>query len=115
MVATLKMPMRLVADSGAERRMFPRREANGHVQGVRLDHSITAHRQPQLSLMLRDISLGGISAITRTPLQRGERLSVFFPPQGSRRAWDAYGRVVRCDPSAMGYRIALEFDPLPAA
>jgi hypothetical protein len=49
------------------------------------------------------------------PLQKGERLSVFFPPQGVNRGWDAYGRVVRCEPSALGYRVAVEFDPLPAA
>jgi hypothetical protein len=42
-------------------------------------------------------------------------VSVFFPPQGASRGWDAYGRVIRCEPSGMGYRIAVEFDPLPAA
>ena len=28
---------------------------------------------------------------------------------------NAYGRVIRCEPSALGYRLAMEFDPLPAA
>jgi hypothetical protein len=115
MVATLKMPMRLEGESGAERRMFPRRETNLRIQGTRLDHSISAHRQPQLSLTLRDVSLGGLSAITSAPLDRGERLSVYFPPDGTRRGWDAYGRVLRCDLSGAGYRVAVEFDPLPAA
>ena len=115
MVATLKMPMQLVPDSGAERRMFPRKEVTAQVHGVRLDHSISAHRQPQLSLTLRDVSLGGLSAITSAPLDRGERLSVYFPPDGTRRGWDAYGRVLRCDLSGAGYRVAVEFDPLPAA
>jgi hypothetical protein len=31
------------------------------------------------------------------------------------RGWDAYGRVVRCDASTFGYRVAVEFDTLPAA
>jgi hypothetical protein len=31
------------------------------------------------------------------------------------RGWDAVGRVLRCDPSGLGYRVAVEFDPLPAA
>ncbi len=56
-----------------------------------------------------------LSAITQTPLEKGERVSVFFPPQGINRGWDAYGKVIRCDASTMGYRVAMEFDPLPAA
>ncbi len=128
MVALFKQPqtemkaphMRLVRDDmmkldGAERRVFPRKEVNGHVEGRRIEHTITARQNPRLSLTLRDISLGGISALSDTVLTHGERISVFFPPQGSRRGWDAYGRVVRCQPSGMGYRIGVEFDPIPAA
>ena len=117
----MKAPhMRLVKDDmmkldGAERRIFPRKEVNGHIEGRRIDHTITARQNPRLSLTLRDISLGGISAISDTALGHGERISVFFPPQGSRRGWDAYGRIVRCTPSGMGYRIGVEFDPIPAA
>ncbi len=117
----MKSPhMRLVRDDmmkldGAERRVFPRKEVNGHVEGRRIDHTITARQNPRVSLTLRDISLGGISALSDTALGHGERISVFFPPQGSRRGWDAYGRIVRCQPSGMGYRIGVEFDPIPAA
>jgi hypothetical protein len=95
--------------------MFPRKEIQARVEGKRMDHSIAAHLQPHLSLSLRDLSFGGLSALSQTPLERGERLTVFFPPQGNNRGWDAYGRVLRCEPSSMGYRIAVEFDPLPAA
>jgi hypothetical protein len=123
MVAMLKMPgnLRLPVDSangdkqGAERRIFPRKELSTCVQGVRIDHTIPAHREPHLSLVLRDISVGGLSALSPTELQSGERLGVFFPPESGRVGWDAYGRVVRCEPSAMGYRVALEFDLLQAA
>ena len=115
MVALLKMPMRIGPETGAERRIFPRKEIHVRVEGKRLDHSIVAHTQPQLSLALRDLSFGGLSAISQTPITRGERLTVFFPPQGTNRGWDAYGRVLRCDASSLGYRIAVEFDPLPAA
>ena len=109
MVALMKMPV------GAERRMFPRKEITAKVEGLRLDHSIDARQQPQLSFNLRDLSIGGLSAISPTPVNRGERLTVFFPPQGPSRGWDAYGRVIRCDPSGAGYRVAVAFDPLPAA
>ena len=117
MVALLKMPNRRIGPEpvGAERRIFPRKEVHTRVEGRRLDHSIMAHRQPQVSLYLRDLSLGGVSALSQIPLNRGERVTIFFPPQGPSRGWDAYGRVLRCEPSGMGYRVAVEFDTLPAA
>lgn len=127
MSATLKMPtmkmpdfMRLVGSDeteaqGAERRIFPRKEMQARVQGKRLDHTIPARREPFLNLSLRDVSMGGLSAISQTPVESGERVSVFFPPEGIQRGWDAFGRVIRCQPGTFGYRIAVEFDPLPMA
>jgi hypothetical protein len=120
MVALLSNPMSIGSSmsgegSGAERRMFPRKEVNARIESKRLDNTIEALREPMLSLHLRDLSLGGLSAISATPVARGERISVFFPPQGPARGWDAYGRVIRCEPSSMGYRLAVAFDPLPAA
>ncbi len=98
------------------RRMFPRKPVRGEAQGHRLDHSLEALRRPCLRLELRDLSLGGVSAVSDQPLERGERLSVAFPAMSMQQpGWDAYGRVVRCDPSATGWRVAVAFDPLPAA
>jgi PilZ domain len=111
MVAVLKMP----ALSGAERRVFPRREVRGEAAGMRIDHDLAALRDPQLRLALRDVSFGGCSALSQGPLNPGERLSIMFPGQGGSAPWDARGRVLRCDASAMGYRIAVQFDPLLAA
>jgi len=115
MVAVLKMPTRFTEEATAERRMFPRKECHARVEGKRHDNTIQARQQPHLSLALRDLSLGGLSAISNIALEAGERLTVFFPPQGPNRGWDAYGRVIRCDPSSFGFRLAVEFDPLPAA
>lgn len=117
MVALLKMPNRFTAaaDKGAERRAFPRKEVHVRVEGRRMDHTITACKMPHVSLALRDLSVGGLSAISDTPLQAGERVTVFFPPNGPMRGWDAYGRIIRCEPSTFGYRVAVEFDALPAA
>lgn len=124
MVAVLKMPTPYASavagyigpeKSGAERRVFPRREVHCHVEGQRIDHTVEARQNPHLSLALRDLSLGGLSAISSQPIKKGERLNVFFPPQGTKRGWDAQGRVIRCEPSGIGYRLAVEFDPLPAA
>ena len=113
MVALLKMPAPFLKPD--ERRNFPRKDIQARVEGKRLDHSIPARQQPHVSLSLRDLSLGGLSAISEMPLGAGERVAVFFPPQGPSRGWDAYGRVIRCDPSSLGFRIAVEFDPLPMA
>ena len=104
-----------VIENPADRRMFPRKELSASIEGRRLDHTIDARRDPNLTLHLRDLSLGGLSALTEVPLNRGERVSVFFPPQGPSRGWDAFGKVIRCEPSSLGYRLAVEFDPLPMA
>ena len=55
---------------------------------------------PHVSLSLRDLSFGGLSAMSEQPMEAGERVAVFFPPQGGIRGWDAYGRIIRCDPAA---------------
>jgi len=114
MVALMKMPSNYETNVD-ERRVFPRMEIHARVEGQRVDHSLKAYRDPHLALSLRDLSVGGLSAISQTPLDAGERLTVFFPPQGASRGWDAFGRVLRCEPSGLGYRVAVEFDPLPAA
>jgi hypothetical protein len=98
-----------------ERRMFPRRETTQAVVGRRLDHSVVARRQPVLELSLRDVSVGGLSAVTGTPLTPGERIAVAFPPEGLRLGWDARGRVIRCEPTMDGYRVAVEFESTPSA
>ena len=105
----------LATARGLERRVFPRKEVRAQVDGRRLDHTLSALRQPQLKLMLHDLSCGGLCALSDAPLAPGERVSVFVPPNGVSGGWNAYGRVVRCNPSGMGYRVAVEFDPLPAA
>jgi hypothetical protein len=126
MVALLKTPPQMAiagsiepAKQGAERRMFPRRELHARVEGKRIDHSLTALRQPHLEMALRDLSVGGLSAISTSPLMKGERLSVSFPAQSAagrlHAGWDAVGRVIRCEPSVLGYRVAVEFESVPAA
>ncbi len=116
--------MRLVDDTikpdfleptGAERRIFPRKEVRSRIQGKRLDHSIPARREPFLNLSLRDVSAGGLSAISQNPVHSGERISVSFPPEGIHRGWDAFARVIRCEPVGVGYRIACEFEPTSMA
>ena len=84
-------------------------------EAMRLDHTIPALRAPRLNLRLRDVSTDGISAISDRPVATGEHVGICFSAQANQRPWDVYGRVVRCEPSKSGYRVAVEFDPLPAA
>jgi hypothetical protein len=115
MSVLFKMPKPLSSLSADEKRVFPRKEVHADIEANRTDHTIRAHREPKVTMALRDLSLGGMSAISPTPLSSGEKLTVFFPPLGTLGGWDAVGRVIRCNPSAMGYRIAVEFDPVAMA
>ena len=56
---------------------------------------IATQPSPRLMMALRDLSLGGLSAICDRPVDRGEHLSVTFPASGMLRGWDAFGRVHR--------------------
>ncbi|HTW93601.1 MAG TPA: PilZ domain-containing protein [Tepidisphaeraceae bacterium] len=115
MVAVLKMPRQQSAEYWAERRNFPRKPMNAVVQGNRVDHTIDARQNPRLRLTLRDLSLGGLSAVSDLPVAMGERLTVTFPANDRTHPWDAFGTVLRCEQTGTGYRLAMEFDPLPAA
>ncbi len=114
MVALLRIPVESGQDH-SERRLFPRRPIRLSVEALRLDHSIEARRQPRVRFDLENISAGGVLAFSRSPLSPGERVSMQFPADSEHMGWDAYGRVVRCQPSALGYKVAVEFDLLPAA
>lgn len=114
MVALLKIPVEAGQDH-TERRLFPRRPIRLSVDALRLDHSVEARRQPCVRFELENISAGGVLAFSESPLSPGERLNVHFPTSSQHMGWDAYGRVVRCQPGALGYKVAVEFDLLPAA
>lgn len=115
MVALLKMPSVPSPRKGIERRLFVRREVHLTVMGRRLDLPILSRRFPTLRMHLRDLSVGGASALVDEPLNEGERLTLTLPAGDDTPSWDACGRILRCEPSSTEYRIAIAFDPLPAA
>jgi hypothetical protein len=105
-----------IGPSQIDRRIFPRREMSLRIGGRRLDHSVRARQEPALNLNVRDVSVGGLRAISQARLDIGERVAVFFPPNGAGRGWDAYGRVLRSAPAGgAGCEVAVEFEMLPAA
>lgn len=118
MVALVRQPVdgRSEVEEANDRRIFSRRKIRASAECRRLDHSLPALRQPRLTLDVRDVSLNGVSALCDVPLMRGEHLGIRFSPETGLPGWGTVGRVVRCEPSGLGgYRVALEFDPLPAA
>lgn len=88
-----------------DRRMFRRVPASGSVPGER----VSRQRTP-LQLELRDLSVGGVSGWSNVPLSRGERLVLSFPPAGRNPGRNTSGKVVRAEPTATGYAVAIEFD-----
>jgi hypothetical protein len=118
MVALAPETLRIADDHDEaiyDRRIFPRIARPLCVEAHRLDHSLSALRNRRLQLAVREISLNGMSALSDHPMHAGEHISATFPPHDGRPAFFAFGRVIRCEPSATGYRVAVEFDPLPAA
>lgn len=112
--ARREAPVRL-AQPKIERRVFPRKPCNDPVQVRRLDHTVMARQNPHLSMQLRDVSVGGCCALSDQPISAGERLTIALPAKGIGGGWHAFGKVIRCTPSATGWRVAVEFDALPAA
>src|SRR4029079_11699284 len=76
MIALLKLVDENDIGSGAERRVFPRKEVQGEALGRRLEHSLAALRQPVLKMSLRDVSAGGLCALSDTPIPAGERVTI---------------------------------------
>ena len=97
-----------------DRRDFPRRRLSMHVQGLRLDHTLYAKREPVVHLTICDVSSGGLCAISQSPLAVGEHVAVFFPPEGTSRGWDAHGRVLRVEAQRLGWRIGVSFEDVAA-
>jgi hypothetical protein len=116
MVAMLENPSRMkLVPAGAERRMFARREDHRRILARRMDHSLDARRQPDLFLAMNDLSIGGVGAISDVALKPGEHVAVFVAGNDRGASWHMPGQVVRCQPSATGYRLGIAFDMMPAA
>src|SRR4029453_15154936 len=82
MIALLKLVDENDAASGAERRVFPRKEVQGEAVGRRVDHSLAALRQPVLRMSLRDVSAGGLWGLSDPPIPAGGGLRTPGPGRG---------------------------------
>jgi hypothetical protein len=85
------------------------------VDGRRLDHSLCARREPRARLIVHAYDCDHAAGTSDIPLLVGEHMMLRFPARAGRLAWNAFGRVVACEAHADGYRVTIDFDPLPAA
>lgn len=116
MVAILENPSRLkLTPANQDRRMFTRKVDHRAITARRLDHTIQALRNPDLTLAMNDLSIGGVGAVSDMALEAGERIAVFVAGNDRSSSWYMQGRVARCEPSGTGYRIGIAFDSMPAA
>lgn len=100
--------------------LFPNRDAQTdgdelRVDGRRLDHSLCARREPRARLIVREYDCDHAAGTSDIPLLFGEHMMLRFPARAGRMAWNAFGRVVACEADDEGYRVTIDFDPLPAA
>lgn len=103
-----------IEDYQPERRRHLRMRVRLLAEARRLDNTLNAQRMPKFGLTILDLSNGGISAISRQPVQEGERLLIHLPPEaGSPKR--VFGRVVRCAARRDGWDLAIRFDLCPAA
>lgn len=87
-----------------ERRRQPRWKTGGRVTVVNYgDDSAGQEANKQIgSVQLYDMSAAGVGAWSQQRVPVGSRIAVFFPPHGSQRGFDRYGKVVRCEPDGNG-------------
>ncbi len=106
-----------------DRRRGDRHPIGGAVTALRRDRDVRVMRQPVCSLQMRNLSHGGLSAISNTQLLPNERISVFIPSHGGDGGQEIEGQVLRCTPltttedSAYGcaYEVAIRFDRVALA
>lgn len=106
-----------------DRRRGDRHPVGGSATGMRRDHDVRAFERPVCSLQMRNLSHGGLAAISDTQLMPHERISVFIPAHGGDGGQELHGHVLRCisltkaESTAYGsaYDVAIRFDAIKAA
>ncbi len=92
-----------------DRRLAVRRPVSGHVTAVRREQREDGAHNRICALNLVDMSNFGLGAFCQEPIPEGTAITVFFPPHGPDRGFDAYGQVLRCEAAEGRYRIGIRF------
>ena len=93
-----------------ERRTAHRKPVNNRVTALVLIPSEDSTRNRICSLFLRDMSDTGIGAVSVDPVPLNSQITMFFPPHGSERGFDLYGKVVWTRRSSDGFELGLALD-----
>jgi hypothetical protein len=99
----------------ADRRSSGRSKFHMRAKGERTDNTVHARRNPHVALSVQDFSVGGIAAVADQPMECGEHVALYFPPFGTGRGCDRYGKIVRCELHGKRYDIGIRFDRAVAA
>jgi hypothetical protein len=113
--APLERTLKIEDAIALERRRNQRIKLRIRTEARRMDNSLHAQRNPKLSLTIIDVSEGGLSAISRSPVEAGERLLILFPDDCAPIGGRVFGKVIRCKATAEGWKLAMRFDITPAA
>ena len=94
-----------------ERRQRPRWSTSGRVTVLQYGRDADEDTQRRIgSLQLVDMSSDGVGAWSAEPIGEGTKLGVFFPPNGSQKGFDLFGKVVRCVAREQGYDIGVQLE-----
>lgn len=93
-----------------ERRDTDRKSISGRVTVIEAWGEAESQQNKIASLTLKDISDGGLGAISQEPIPLKTRVTVFIPPHGPERGYDLYGQVVWCARGDKGYEVGVKLD-----
>lgn len=114
--------IRFDAKKASDSLRFERRRADRHAVAGRVT-SLQYFGKPGpqqhrkiASLQLVNISDTGVCVLSQEPLEVDAAMTIFFPPHGPDRGFDAIGHVVRCvKRDDNHHELGIRFDYLPAA
>ena len=99
-----------------ERRRFKRFVLPMHVTAVRRPAGDPSSAAQVMSLLVCDMSRGGLCCLSDDALSEAEELTLFIPPRGGRGGRDVRCSVTRCEAAESRFRLGLMFrDPLGEA
>lgn len=93
-----------------ERRYAHRRPISGRVTAVVKIGEGEKARNRICSLMLQDMSDGGVGAATDEGLPAGAAITVFVPPHGPERGFDATGKIAWCRREDDQHLVGIQLD-----
>lgn len=100
-----------------ERRRADRHPVAGRVTSLQYSGPVGPDQHRKIaSLQMVNISDTGACVLTQDPVELNAAMTIFFPPHGPDRGFDAVGHVVRCSKRDDNHHeLGIRFDFKPAA